>query len=178
MSCSARKLVLAIGIATALCAPAVAFDLEVNRTELEIAFTKYTECNSGCAKELALQIGDESVEEALETVGIIEGTKSKKISKKLKVLGFYAFMRSAFERGKEIVNANNVCANQCDALNKEIVTLGRAGLLGPMLRGEEVNSEALSKPEIWDAYLKFVKPIELPAEHKGDEWWKYIQSLS
>ena len=63
-------------------------------------------------------------------------------------------------------------------LNQEIVTLGRAGFLGPMTRGEQVNEAALNKPEIWNAFLRFVKPIQLPAEHRGEQWWRYIELLS
>jgi hypothetical protein len=173
---TAQRLLLIAGIVLALCAPTSALDLDANRAELEKALADYTTCNSQCAKELSKKIGNESVDQILETVGFIEGAKSDKISKKLKVLAFYAFLRSAYERGKTVVRTHKVCANRCDALNQEIVTLGRAGILGPMLRGKEVDSVALSRAEIWDAYLKYVKPIELPAEHRSEEWWKFIQS--
>ena len=155
-----------------------AFDLQANKEDVRRALQGYTSCNSSCAVELAEKIGNESVDLGLETVGFLASARSTEVSKKVKVVMFYALMRSAYERSKKVISTHAVCASKCDELNKEIVSLGRAGLLGPMTRGEQVNETALNKPEIWNAYLRFVKPVQLPAEHRGEQWWRYVKSLS
>lgn len=155
-----------------------AFDLKANKEDVRRALELYTSCNKTCAIELAEKLGNESVDQVLETVGFTAAAKSDATSKKVKVLAFYAFLRSAYGRGKSVVKTHAVCAKSCDELNAAVVTLGRAGLLGPMIRGDKVDETALTKSEIWEAYIKLVKPIQLPAEHRSEEWWKFIKSLS
>lgn len=156
---------------------ALAFDLKANKEDVRKALELYTSCSKNCAVELAEKLGNESIDQILETVGYTAAAKSD-TSKKVKVLAFYAFLRSAYSRGKSVVKTHAVCAQSCDQLNDAIVTLGRAGLLGPMVRGDKLDEAALSRPEIWEAYVKFVNPIQLPAEHRSEEWWKFIRSLS
>jgi hypothetical protein len=160
------------------CASAAsAFDLKANKEEVRKALELYTACNKSCAVELAEKLGNESVDQVLETVGFTAAAKADAVSKKVKILSFYVFLRSAYYRAKSVVKSHAACARNCDQLNEAVVALGRAGLLGPMIRGDKVDEAALSKPEIWEAYMKYVKPIQLPAEHRSEEWWKFIRSL-
>jgi hypothetical protein len=175
---AAQSILFAIVLSPLMFAQAVAFDLQTNKEDVRRALEVYTSCNGSCALDLAEKIGNESVDLGLETVGFLASARSTDVSKRVKVVMFYALMRSAYERSKKVISTHAVCTNKCDELNQEIVTLGRAGLLGPMTRGEQVNEAALNKPEIWNAYLRFVKPVQLPAEHRGERWWRHIESLS
>ena len=56
--------------------------------------------------------------------------------------------------------------------------LGQAGLLGPMLKGGDVDESTFNNQQVINAYEKFLKPVQLPAEERGADWAKYISSLS
>jgi hypothetical protein len=154
--------------------PAYADDAAIDRAALKLAFQSYGSCNQDCAESLAVDILDEGVNTGLGAVGAIKLTNASDI---VKYATFYALIRSIVRSGEKIVDNNKACYTACDALNKEIVALGSAGLLGPMLKGGKIDESALTNQKIIDAYQKFIKPTQLPAEEKGPNWDKYIKSL-
>jgi hypothetical protein len=157
-------------------APVLAYDPKLDEAALTTALQKYTSCSTDCAKQLGLQILNESADVGLKAVGAIKSNDSAPNA--IKVATFYVLLRSIYESGKKI-GANNVaCYQTCDELNKEIVTLGRSGLLGPMLKGGKLDESTFDSPKVIDAYQKFLKPVQLPAEERGSAWAKYIASLS
>ena len=156
--------------------PASAYDPSIDQNSLKIGLQKYTSCNSDCAKELGGQILNTSVDVGLKAVGAIKANGSTPLI--VKYMTFYALLRSAYESGRKVGTDNAACSNKCDDLNKEIVVLGSSGLLGPMLRGDQVDPVYFSNPKVIEAYKKFLKPVQLPAEEKGEAWAKYIASLS
>jgi hypothetical protein len=155
------------------CASALADD--VDHAALDAAFQKYTSCNTQCAKTLGAQILNEGVDVGLKTVGAI---KASSASDAIKFATFFVLARSIYQSGKKVINTNVACYNSCDQLNREIVTLGQSGLLGPMLKSSRIDESTFKNPKILDAYQKFVKPVQLPAEEKGADWAKFIASLS
>src|SRR5689334_16219072 len=56
--------------------PAFAYDPSVDRAALDAGLQKYSSCTSECAKELGLQIVNESVDVGLKTVGAIKANES------------------------------------------------------------------------------------------------------
>jgi hypothetical protein len=173
---STRVFLAAAAICVLAPVSALAYDPSVDRAALKAALQKYTSCTSDCAAELGLRILNESVDVGLKTVGAIKANASAPNA--IKYASFYVLLRSVYESGKKIINSNAACYSSCDSLNKEIVELGRAGLLGPMLKGGNVEESTFNNPRILDAYQKFLKPIQLPAEERGAAWAKYIASLS
>jgi hypothetical protein len=148
----------------------------IDKAKLKAAIEQYSGCQTTCAEDLAVQLVDSGVDVALSTVGVIKS--SPKLPNALKVLTFYAFARNVYTAGGKIINDNAACYQKCDDLSKAIVTLGRAGALGPMKRDEAIDPEILKNAKVLDAYQQFIKPIPLPAEERSKEWGKYIESLS
>jgi|ERR1043166_5316612 hypothetical protein len=172
-----RKLVIASSLAILLLGEAFGqpYDPKIDQQALQMALDQYTSCQKACAVGLATDFFNAGVEGGLKLVGAA-ATFSK--DKKVGALAFYAAARGIYQSGKKVIETEATCSGSCDDLNKEIVALGRAGLLGPMLKGGKVDKDALDNARVFNAYIKYIKPIPLPAEERSKEWWKYIQSLS
>lgn len=163
-------------LALAAVAPANAYDAAVDKAALKTALQQYGSCSGDCAAALVPLILNASVDVGLKTLGTMKATE--KASKMVKYASFYALIRMINETGAKVLKEHKACYETCDSLNKEIVELGRAGLLGPMLKDGKIDEAAFSNQRIIDAFTKFLKPIQLPAEEKGEAWAKYISSLS
>src|SRR5689334_841164 len=87
---------------------------DVDRASLDAAFQKYTSCTTECAKSLAGQILNESVDVGLKTVGAI---KASSAPDPIKYATFYVFLRSVYQSGQKVIGSNAACYNTCDALN-------------------------------------------------------------
>ncbi len=154
---------------------AAEYDSNVAQAELVKALERLNDCNKGCAIELRSMIFDGVAKATLGHFGAMK-TQESKASKKIKVLTWYVFIQFLYETGVDTLEANKACYESCDKLSQDIIRLGRAGLLGPMIRGQSVDYDALANGEVFKSYLKFIKPIELPAEHRSKDWWKAISS--
>lgn len=168
----------AAAFSTGMCVVAVASALadDIDHAALNAAFQKYTSCATECAASLGGQILNESIDVGLKTVGAIKANSSAPDA--IKYATFYVLLRSIYQGGKKIVGNNAACYNSCDGLNSTIVILGQSGLLGPMLKGGSIDESTFNNPKILDAYQKYLKPVQLPAEEKGAGWAKFISSLS
>ncbi|MBX5157669.1 hypothetical protein HJB89_11100 [Rhizobium sp. NZLR8] len=176
ISAPVQRLVLAAGLAAMLLASSsFAQDASAYKKELRSALESYTACTTSCSATLAADIIDKGVDMGLKTVGALKTSSSKD---SVKYVTFYVLMRSIYDSGAKLINDNAACYNTCDSLNKEIVELGRAGLLGPMLKDGNIDEATFTNQRILDAYQKFVKPIQLPAKEKGPDWDNFIKSLS
>lgn len=151
------------------------YSTEIAKNELETALNNYTSCTESCASELGNMIFSKAPSVVLTAFGVMKGSESDNPNS-IKVLSWIAFLQYVHNTGKTIVNENAACYQSCDKLNDDIVRLGRAGLLGPMLKGNNIDVDALSSSEAFSSYLKFVKPIQLPAVHRDEKWWKELQS--
>jgi hypothetical protein len=149
---------------------------DIDRVALERAITKYSTCQAGCAGDLAKQLAGAAPNAVLTVLGQMKA--ADKTPKSLAILTAWVTFKSLYDAGAKIVDDNAACYQSCDKLNAEITALGQSGALGPMLKGNEVDPAILNNTKVFDAYMKFVKPIPLPAEERSTEWGKYISSLS
>jgi len=148
------------------------------QTALKVSLESYSSCNAGCAAEVAKTMGNEGVDAFLGFVGA-SAVKSTDKNKMLRMATWFVFMRSVYESGKKVVSTHAVCANTCDAMHADIVTLGRAGVLGPLLKNGKVDEQLLNNPKVLETYLKYVKavpPEQLPWQFHNQSWWKKIAS--
>jgi hypothetical protein len=174
-----RRIVILALLMTALGAPAISEEYKVSiaQDELKKALEKYSSCQGGCALELSKMIFEGVPTTVVSGFGAMAAQEAS-IPDSIKVLTWVAFAQYLYNTGEKIVDDNKACYESCDALNSEIIRLGRAGLLGPMLRGDSIDLEALKDGAVFRAFLQFIKPIELPAEHRGKEWWDLVRSTA
>jgi hypothetical protein len=147
---------------------------------LKVSLESYSSCSAGCAAEVAKAVGNEGVDTFLGFVGAI-AVKSTDKNKKLRIATWFVFMRSVYESGKKVVSTHAVCANACDAMHSDIVTLGSAGVLGPLLKKGRVDEQLLNNPKVFETYQKYVKPVppeQLPWQFHNQSWWKKVASTA
>lgn len=143
---------------------------------LKVSLESYSSCNEGCAAEVAKTIGNEGVDAFLGFVGA-SAIKPTDENKKLRMATWFVFMRSVNESGKKVASTHAVCAARCDVMHADIVTLGRAGVLGPLLKDGKVDEQLLNNPKVLEMYLKYVKPVppeQLPWQFHNQSWWKKV----
>jgi hypothetical protein len=153
-----------------------ASQVPIDADKLKSQIAEYGSCQGGCAAELAKDLVAAAPDAAVKTVAYLKS--AKKLDPKLGVLAFAAFAQNMYANGKKIVNDDIACYQKCDDLNAAIVQLGSSGALGAMKRGDRIDPEVLKNQKVLDAYMKFIKPIPLPAEERSKEWGKFISSLS
>lgn len=147
---------------------------------LKVSLESYSSCNAGCAVEVAKTMGNEGVDTFLGFVGA-SAVKSTDKNKMLRIATWYVFMRSVYESGKKVASTHVVCANKCDAMHADIITLGSAGVLGPLLKNGKVDEQLLNNPKVLETYLKYVKPVppeQLPWQFHNQSWWKKVASTA
>jgi hypothetical protein len=174
--------VLVVGVASMFVsvAHAASYDPTIEREQLQRALQQYTQCNQECAASLAGTIINSSVEEAVDLIAATKGL-STTTNKGMKAALVYGLFRRSYERAEKIVSSHGACSSQCDAMSADVVTLGRAGLLGPMVKGGKIDTAALESPEGLKVFLKYVKPIDpnkLPWQFHNEQWWKRIQNTA
>jgi hypothetical protein len=146
---------------------------------LRKALEQYTACNTTCAAQLSGIIVDQGIEQGLDLVASVPAISAA--PNKLKLALFYVVLRRAVARGEKIVSSHGACSTECDKLNADAVTLGRAGALGPLIRNGNVDPQTFQDPRVLQTYLKYVKPVpadQLPWQFKNDDWWKKLSSTS
>ena len=166
------------------CTPAAGADYisSVDKKALQIALDQYTSCNKECAVGLSATLVDGSIDQGLDLVASVPKLATEK-NTKLRMVLFYALVRRAYEKGGKVVSSYGACSNQCDALNAQIVVLGRSGALGPMIHNQKVDERIFSNAEVVKAYEAFVKPIDgnalkVPWQFYNEAWWKKIESTA
>ncbi|WP_187640171.1 hypothetical protein [Bosea sp. F3-2] len=167
--------VAVVGLSLGLSPGARAQAEKIDNASLEADIAAYSSCQATCAKDLAKQLLDSGIDITLTTVGYVQGSNK---SDKLKVLTFYAYVNRVIASGQKVVGSNAACYQTCDGLNQAIVTLGSLGALGPMKRGQRVDPAILQNPKVIEAYKKYIKPIQLPAEQRSREWEKFVSSTA
>ena len=146
------------------------------KTELQYQLNRYTSCQKECSKELAADIINGSIDVALATFGLNEvQTKSKT----LRNISFLAYIRLVYETGNKSILSEKMCSSKCDAMYNDIVTLGRKGALGPLVKGKELDDEFFNDQDVLNILKKYVKPInpeDLPPHFHNEIWWNQIQN--
>jgi hypothetical protein len=158
-------------------AQAPSWDPALERDALRQALEKDTSCNAKCAIGLASVIVDQGIEEGVDLVATLQKAGNSPGTLQLALL--YELMRRSATRPEKIVSSHGACSNECDKLNADVVTLARAGALGPMLKGDKVDLQVLRDPRILQIYMKYIKPIpadKLPWQFKNDDWWKRLSN--
>lgn len=149
----------------------------LERETLEYNLMKFTDCNKVCATELARNVIDGSIDEALDLIASIKAGASEK-NKRLRGILIYQFARRTYERGETVISKYGACSRTCDELHRDIVTLGKAGALGPLLKGSGANPAIFSDPKIVGILLKHLKPVDpakLPWQFHNQNWWKLLE---
>lgn len=143
--------------------------------ELQQELEYYTSCQQTCAKELAQDVFNGSVEAVLAFVALDE-VKSKPPA--IGYLAFYAALRLVYNNGEKAILNNKMCSNKCDSMYNDIVTLGRKGALGSLAKGKELSKPLVEDPEVINILMKYVKPIkieDLPANFHNEKWWSEVR---
>lgn len=151
------------------------------REELKSRLSSYGQCQATCAEDLAVLIVDKGVDDALAVAGLIKGGKSKPLSGPTGKLAFYAVLRKIYNSVGEVIDAYGVCSSSCDALHKDVVELGRSGLLGPITKGQPIPEDWFEDPrvrKIWDEYIKPLDPSDLPWQFHNDKRWAEIMNTA
>jgi hypothetical protein len=156
---------------------AVGYEAAVEKQALRTALEQYSSCNQTCATDLAVVIVDKTIEEGLDLIASLQTLATAK-NKLMRAALFYTLARRAVERGEKIVSTHGACAQECDKLHSDVVTLARAGLLGPMLRDGRIDSAVFANPKILAVYIKYLKPIppeNLPWHFHNQDWWRRVR---
>ena len=153
-------------------------DFKVEKAELATALSNYSQCNASCSAEVVGNVWDQGVDVSLAFVSALAATPT---GRKAALAAWYVFARTTYQGAGKVVSSHGACANTCDAMYADIVTLGQAGVLGPLLKDGKVDEAALTNPKVLDAYLKHVKPVpsgKLPWQFHNQAWWDKISKTA
>ena len=147
---------------------------EVQKDELAAALSLYSKCNAACSAAVAGNVLDQGVDASLAFVAALAATPA---NKKTAMAAWYVFARTVFQGGSKVVSNHGACAAKCDAMYSDIVSLGQAGVLGPLLKDGKVNEAALNNPKVVEAYSRYLKPLpsgSLPWQFHNEKWWDKV----